>query len=175
MKNYTIINPGPLGELLIYATDAHVTGIYFVNQKYYPTIGDGWVKNTAHPVLELAAAELKDYFAGKLQRFSTPFHFEGTAFQHQVWEQIAAVPFGETITYGELAQRVGSPSAVRAAGAATGRNPISIIVPCHRIVGVSGTLVGYAGGLDRKRQLLAMERGEMELGGNFTTPLARHP
>ncbi|MGC3992406.1 MAG: methylated-DNA--[protein]-cysteine S-methyltransferase [Chthoniobacteraceae bacterium] len=163
MKNYTIIPAGPLGELLIYANDTHVTGIYFVNQKYYPMIAADWVENPALPVLQLAAQQLQQYLAGTLTQFSVPFAFAGTSFQHRVWEQIAAVPFGQTITYGELAQRVGSPSAVRAAGAATGSNPISIIVPCHRIVGASGTLVGYAGGLDRKRHLLALERGEQEL------------
>jgi methylated-DNA-[protein]-cysteine S-methyltransferase len=88
---------------------------------------------------------------------------EGTPFQRAVWKAISSVPFGETITYGELARRAGSPGSVRAAGAATGRNPLTIVVPCHRIVGSTGSLTGYAGGLDRKRALLAMEAGEMAL------------
>ena len=97
------------------------------------------------------------YFEGKRQCFDLPVASEGTPFQREVWNEIARIPFGKTITYAELARRVGSPRAVRAAGAATGRNPLSIVVPCHRVVGAGGTLTGYAGGVDRKARLLALE------------------
>jgi methylated-DNA-[protein]-cysteine S-methyltransferase len=113
--------------------------------------------------LRQAKRELAEYFSGERKRFEIALAPEGTAFQRSVWKAISTVGFGETITYSELACRAGCTGSVRAAGAATGRNPITIIVPCHRIVGSSGSLTGYAGGLDRKRALLALEAGMPEL------------
>jgi len=108
-------------------------------------------------VLRDAAVQLREYFAGARTRFDIPLAPAGTPFQREVWRAIGEVPFGETITYAELARRCDRPSAARAAGAATGRNPITVIIPCHRIIGSGGALTGYAGGVDRKRALLELE------------------
>lgn len=122
-----------------------------------------------HPVLKQAGEELRGYLRGDRTNFTVSLEGAGTAFQREVWRQIALIPFGQTITYTELARRAGAPAAVRAAGTATGKNPISIIVPCHRVVGKNGLLRGYAGGLDRKRRLLEMETS-IEAGGRLTGP-----
>ncbi|MGE5617209.1 MAG: methylated-DNA--[protein]-cysteine S-methyltransferase, partial [Bacillota bacterium] len=102
--------------------------------------------------------QLADYFEGKRRGFEMPAVAKGTPFQQRIWKEIARIPYGETITYAELARRAGAPGSARAAGAATGRNPLSIVVPCHRVVGSGGSLTGYAGGLDRKEKLLTLER-----------------
>jgi methylated-DNA-[protein]-cysteine S-methyltransferase len=109
-------------------------------------------------VLADAAAQLKAYFAGQLTSFDLPVAPEGTGFQRTVWAGLRRIPYGETISYGELASRIGQPTASRAVGLANGRNPVAIIVPCHRVVGADGSLTGYGGGLDRKRFLLALEQ-----------------
>jgi methylated-DNA-[protein]-cysteine S-methyltransferase len=149
--------PGPLGTMLLVATGDALSGVYFDGQKYAPAIADDWRRRPDVPVLRAARGQLAAYFAGELRRFDLPLAPAGTPFQQEVWSAIGRVPFGETIAYRELAARVGRPSAVRAVGAAVGRNPLSIVVPCHRIVGADGGLTGYAGGLDRKRALLAHE------------------
>lgn len=146
----------PHGTMLIAATSKGLAGVYFKGQKHFPKRRD-WQRDTRHPVLRQAKRELAEYFAGKRKRFDVALDPQGTPFQRSVWKSIAKVDFGRTITYGELAQRSGHPGSARAAGAATGRNPLSIIVPCHRIVGASGGLTGYAGGLARKRALLELE------------------
>lgn len=146
----------PQGPMLITATPRGLAGVYFKGQKYFPD-GRNWRRDGRHPVLRRARRELGEYFAGKRTRFDVPLDPQGTAFQRKVWKAIGKVAFGRTLTYGELAKRAGHPGSARAAGAATGRNPIGIIVPCHRIVGANGALTGYAGGLSRKRKLLAME------------------
>jgi methylated-DNA-[protein]-cysteine S-methyltransferase len=110
-----------------------------------------------HPVLVEAEAQLSDYFAGTRTRFDLPLEMAGTDFQKRVWDQLLAIPFGETRTYGEIARAIGSPNAVRAVGGANGRNPLSIVAPCHRVIGGNGTLTGFAGGLEAKRYLLAHE------------------
>jgi len=156
MNNYCN-SETPLGTLLLVANGQGLCGTYFVDQKYFPTIGADWREAADDPLLKDAAAQFKAYFAGKLQRFELPLAAVGTPFQQAVWSAISSVDYGERITYGELAQRVGRADAIRAAGTATGRNPLSIIVPCHRIVGADGSLTGYAGGLERKRHLLALE------------------
>jgi methylated-DNA-[protein]-cysteine S-methyltransferase len=117
-----------------------------------------WERVSSGPgVLAEACAQLGDYFAGTRLRFDLPLAPAGTEFQRRVWEALCAVPFGETSTYGRIARALGEPQAVRAVGAANGRNPLAIVVPCHRVVGADGSLTGYAGGLDRKRFLLALE------------------
>lgn len=149
----------PLGEILLVANpqgDA-LCGLYLERQKYFPAGADQWRETPKLPVLRDAVVQLREYFAGGRRQFDLALAPAGTPFQRGVWSAIGRVPFGETITYGELARRCGRPSAVRAVGAATGRNPITIVIPCHRIVGSDGTLTGYAGGLDRKRSLLALE------------------
>jgi methylated-DNA-[protein]-cysteine S-methyltransferase len=153
--------PSPLGEILLVADGAGDTlcGLYLARQKYFPPDASRWMQRPSLPLFRDVAAQLREYFDGTRRRFDVRLAPPGTPFQRAVWSEIARVPFGETITYADLARRCGRPAAVRAAGAATGRNPITVIIPCHRIVGSGGALTGYAGGLDRKRKLLAIERG----------------
>ena len=148
---------GPQGSMLLVANDRGLAGVYFDRQKHHPKRQADWKKDPHHRVLRQAKRELAEYFAGKRKRFDVALSPNGTPFQRSVWRAISTVGFGETITYGELARRAGHPGSARAAGAATGRNPIGIIVPCHRIMGANGTLTGYAGGLSKKRALLALE------------------
>jgi len=162
MRYYDLYE-SPQGRMLLVAGDEGLSGVYFDGQKYLPQIEPEWRRDARHAPLRQAKRELAEYFGGGRERFETALAPEGTPFQRSVWKAISTVAFGETITYRELARRAGRPDSVRAAGAATGRNPISIIVPCHRIVGSSGGLTGYAGGLDRKRALLALESGIPEL------------
>jgi methylated-DNA-[protein]-cysteine S-methyltransferase len=117
------------------------------------------MENETHPVLLVTERELKEYFEGKRTAFSVTLDPAGTEFQNKVWRALSEIPFGETRSYAEIAKRIGSAKAVRAVGAANGRNPISIIVPCHRVIGASGRLTGFAGGLDIKEQLLTLESG----------------
>jgi methylated-DNA-[protein]-cysteine S-methyltransferase len=157
MKSYTYLKTPMLGDLLLVATPTHLVGIYFPNHKHGPKLPDDWKLDSQHPVLRQAGEEIQEYLKGKRTSFSVPISFEGTDFQHAIWRQIARIPFGQTITYSELARRAKAAQAIRAAGAATGRNPLSIVVPCHRVVGKNGSLTGFAGGLDRKERLLKIE------------------
>jgi methylated-DNA-[protein]-cysteine S-methyltransferase len=147
----------PHGRILLVADDQALTGIYFAGQKYHPRIDKKWKRADQHEPLCQAKRELSEYFGGKRTRFTVEVAPQGTPFQRAVWKAIAGVQFGQTIAYAELADRAGYPGSARAAGAATGRNPIGIIVPCHRIVGSNGSLTGYAGGLAKKRALLELE------------------
>ena len=158
MRSYDTFE-SPYGEIMVAASERGLTGVYFNRQKYQPRRDAEWKPDPKHPVLKAAKKQLKEYFAGKRREFELPLDPAGTAFQRSVWKAIARVPYGKTISYGELAKRSGFPEGPRAAGAATGRNPIGIVVPCHRIVGANGSLTGYAGGLDRKRALLQLEAG----------------
>ena len=148
--------PSPLGTLLLAATDHGLCGVYFEQHKYF----DGpasWQHSTDHPHLVDAMRQLDEYFAGKRQDFALSLALAGTPFQYRVWQELLALPFGCIDTYAAIARRIDRPHAVRAVGSAIGRNPVSIIVPCHRVLGTSGTLSGYAGGLQRKQYLLAHE------------------
>ena len=147
----------PQGNMLLVATDEGLAGVYFNGQKYFPGKKTEWRHSPGLPVLKQAKRELQEYFAGKRRNFNVALDPEGTPFQRSVWKAISRVDFGTTITYGALAAKAGRPGSARAAGVATGRNPISIVVPCHRIMGANGSLTGYAGGLQRKRALLALE------------------
>jgi methylated-DNA-[protein]-cysteine S-methyltransferase len=147
----------PQGRMLLVAEDGALASLSFVGQKYAPRIEADWKRDARDPVLRRTRRELAEYFSGKRTRFSVKLAPRGTAFQRSVWKAISGVGFGKTIAYAELARRAGRPGSARAAGAATGRNPIGIIVPCHRIVGSNGALTGYAGGLGRKKALLALE------------------
>ena len=147
----------PQGRMLLLATDDGLCGVYFHRQKYFPSKEKDWKRDPGHAILKRAKRELAEYFAGKRSHFDVALDPEGTPFQRSVWKAISRVGYSRTITYGALAAKAGHRGSARAAGAATGRNPISIIVPCHRIVGSNGSLTGYAGGLDRKRALLALE------------------
>jgi methylated-DNA-[protein]-cysteine S-methyltransferase len=160
--HYTDTYRSPHGEMLLVATDAGLSGVYFKGQKYFPERKD-WKRAPEHAQLKRAKRELTEYFAGRRKRFEVPLDPDGTAFQRSIWRAISSVRFGETISYGELAKRAGHPGSARAAGAATGRNPIGVIVPCHRIMGSNGSLTGYAGGLPRKRALLALEGAGRDL------------
>ena len=155
--HYYDLYESPYGQMLLVAGGEGVSGVYFDGQKYLPQVAPEWRRDARHALLRQAKRELAECFGGERERFEVALAPEGTAFLRSVWKAISTVGFGETITYGELARRAGCPGNARAAGAATGRNPISIIVPCHRIVGSNGSLTGYAGGLGRKRALLALE------------------
>ena len=154
---YTTHIDSRLGGVTLAATDEGLAGAWFDQQKHSPDT-TGWQPTDAHPVLRAAAAQLRDYFDGKRQSFDLPLDLShGTAFQQSVWQALLAIPAGATTSYGALSAGVGKPAAVRAVGAAVGRNPISVIVPCHRVVGKDGSLTGYAGGLERKTALLELE------------------
>lgn len=137
----------PIAPLTLQADEAAVTAIRF---------GAGGARD-ASPLLDAAEAQLREYFAGERRTFDLPLAPHGTAFQQRVWAALRAIPYGETRTYGELAAAIDSPNASRAVGMANHRNPIPIIIPCHRVIGANGTLTGYAGGLEVKRKLLALE------------------
>jgi methylated-DNA-[protein]-cysteine S-methyltransferase len=145
------------------AASAHgLAGSWFDGQKHMPD-SSAWPVQNAHPVLLQAQAELSEYFAGTRSRFTLPLDLgRGTAFQQQVWRSLLDIAAGQTLAYGALAARMGRAAAVRAVGAAVGRNPLSIVVPCHRVVGANGALTGYAGGLERKQALLQLEAARPE-------------
>ncbi|MBO9649199.1 MAG: methylated-DNA--[protein]-cysteine S-methyltransferase [Variovorax sp.] len=146
-----------LGGITLAATDQGLAGVWFDRQRHSPDM-TGWLRDDDHPILREAARQLDDYFAGRRQHFDLPLDLShGTAFQQSVWRALLAIPTGQTTSYGALSAGVGKPAAVRAVGAAVGRNPISVIVPCHRVVGSNGSLTGYAGGLERKSALLELE------------------
>ncbi|CAN5276229.1 methylated-DNA--[protein]-cysteine S-methyltransferase [soil metagenome] len=154
--------PSPLGNIAIAATEQGLAGLWFAeNQRYSPpelTGSKAWPDDANHPVLQQARQQLGDYFAGRRSQFELLLDLRGgTPFQQSVWQALLAIPPGEVTSYGEVSRRIGRPAAVRAVGGAIGRNPISIIVPCHRVTGSSGALTGYAGGLDRKTALLRLE------------------
>jgi len=161
--HYYDLYESPQGPMLLVADGEGLCGVYFDGQKYHPRVAPEWRRDARHAPLRQAKSELAEYFGGERERFETALAPVGTRFQRSVWKVISTVGFGETISYRELARRAGCAGSERAAGAATGRNPISIIVPCHRIVGSNGSLTGYAGGLERKRALLALESGIQEL------------
>jgi methylated-DNA-[protein]-cysteine S-methyltransferase len=155
MIDYTEFR-SPLGNLLLAATPNGLSGLYFEEHKYFAGT-ENWRRNDGNPFLRQASAQLEEYFSRRRTVFDIPLDLKGTPFQQTVWEQLKAIPFGRTETYGAQARRMGKPQVVRALGGAIGRNPVSIIVPCHRVIGTSGALQGYAGGLERKRYLLALE------------------
>lgn len=148
----------PIGAFVVAARGDAIKGGWFEGQKYFPQISaeHGW-RATETPVLRAARQQLEAYFQGRLTTFDLPLAPEGTEFQQQVWRVLSAVPCGTTTTYAELARALGRPRAFHPVGAAVGRNPISVIIPCHRALGSDGSLTGYAGGLTRKRWLLDHE------------------
>ena len=163
MSYYSLLST-PIGELLLTADAMALTGVYFAGCDHIPAASRSWKRKPHHAILRQTADQLQEYFAGARQNFSLALQLTGTSFQKAVWREIARIPYGETMTYSELAQCAGAPRAIRAAGTSTGRNPVSIIIPCHRVVGKGGTLRGFAGGLERKRQLLELERYEWRAG-----------
>jgi methylated-DNA-[protein]-cysteine S-methyltransferase len=147
----------PIGDLLLVSNGAALTGVYMQCHQRGPEFGDEWRRDDA--LLGSAREQLRAYFDGELREFDLSLAARGTEFQRRAWDELCRIPFGTTISYAELARRLGQPTATRAVGAANGRNPISIIVPCHRVIGANGTLTGYGGGLDRKEWLLRHEAG----------------
>ena len=146
----------PLGPLLLARTANGLAGAWFAGQKHHPEPLTA-VRRPDDALLRRAAEQLLAYFAGESSGFDVPLDLHGTAFQRRVWAALRQIPTGRTLTYGEIARSIGSPSAVRAVGGAVGRNPLSVIVPCHRVVGTDGSMTGYAGGVERKRALLELE------------------
>ncbi|MDB6019764.1 MAG: ogt [Pedosphaera sp.] len=156
MTTYSIVNTS-LGELVLIVNQTGLIGVYFYDCHHVPTALKSWARDDKNALLKKAGKEINEYLDGKRNTFTFAPGSVGTDFQRKVWREIAKIPFGKTVTYSDLAKRAGSPRAVRAAGTATGKNPLSIIVPCHRVVGKDTSMRGYAGGLARKRHLLKLE------------------
>jgi methylated-DNA-[protein]-cysteine S-methyltransferase len=150
----------PVGKLKLVAGDKGLVAILWENDNPRRIPLADTAEDNKHAILLETERQLKEYFAGSRRQFSLPLDFRGTRFQKDVWEALLSIPFGETRSYGQLAMKIGKSNASRAVGAANGRNPISIIVPCHRVIGSSGKLTGFAGGLDAKATLLRLENGD---------------
>ena len=164
MRCHTVMS-SPLGELTLVAEDGALVGCFMALPDREPTdetLGAAAEAGSADPVLADAASQLGEYFAGERTTFDLPLAPRGDEFQQKVWALLCEIPFGQTRSYGQLARALGDVNLSQAVGWANGRNPISIIVPCHRVIGADGSLVGYAGGLDRKRFLLALEEPPAE-------------
>ena len=152
---WAVVDATPVGPLLLTAEDGALTGLHF---GVHEVPGD---RDDDEPVLCDARGQLGEYFAGERRDFALPLAPRGTKFQLSVWEQLRLIPYGTTISYGELARRIGDPNAFRAVGTANGRNPIAIVVPCHRVIGADGSLIGFGGGMAAKRTLLDLETGTL--------------
>jgi methylated-DNA-[protein]-cysteine S-methyltransferase len=151
----------PIGELLLLGDDQALHGLYMQEGRKPVKISPQWQRSAA-PFASVRA-QLREYFAGERVAFQTPLEMDGTQFERRVWRALIDIPYGETVSYGEIAKRIDQPSAARAVGLANGRNPIAVIVPCHRVIGADGSLTGYGGGLARKRLLLELEAGVRRL------------
>jgi methylated-DNA-[protein]-cysteine S-methyltransferase len=159
MRSRTVID-SPVGPLTLVAQDGALVGLYMDLQRHRPAdgeLGETDRRGRQDEPFKVTADQLDAYFAGALTRFTLPLAPFGSQFQQRVWAALQDIPYGETESYGELAERIGSPGAARAVGLANGRNPIAIVIPCHRVVGSDGNLTGYGGGLERKKQLLDLE------------------
>ena len=147
----------PIGRILLTSDGTALTGLYTNAEHRPPRLGADWVEDSTTTPLAETVRQLAEYFLGSRRDFDIPLSLQGTVFQLRVWRMLTQIHYGETCSYGDLARRLDNPSASRAVGLANGRNPISIIVPCHRVIGADGSLTGYGGGLERKRWLLAHE------------------
>lgn len=156
MKQHTMTD-SPYGPLTLVAEDGVLCGLYMTDQRHRPQQETFGTRDDT--LFAEAEEQLKAYFAGELREFTVELRLTGTPFQRTVWDRLRHIPYGETRTYGQLADTLGAPTASRAVGLANGRNPIGIIVPCHRVIGANGSLTGYGGGLERKQRLLDFERG----------------
>jgi methylated-DNA-[protein]-cysteine S-methyltransferase len=161
VPSYFTVMPTALGELTLISDGHALTGVYMELHRHAPPVPADAVRDRA-PLAD-ACRQLDEYLAGDRRAFDLPLSAAGSEFQRAVWDELVRIPYGETISYGELARRLDRPDASRAVGLANGRNPISIVVPCHRVIGASGKLTGYGGGLDRKRFLLDHEAGAASL------------
>ncbi|HWY96869.1 MAG TPA: methylated-DNA--[protein]-cysteine S-methyltransferase [Steroidobacteraceae bacterium] len=146
----------PIGRLLLTSDGTALTGLYMEPSRKAQCT-DGWIEDVSVAPLSATVRQLTEYFEGTRREFDLPLRLQGTAFQQRVWRQLTEIPYGQTWSYGQLATRIDKPSASRAVGLANGRNPISILVPCHRVIGADGSLTGYGGGIERKRWLLVHE------------------
>jgi methylated-DNA-[protein]-cysteine S-methyltransferase len=160
----------PVGKLKLVASEKGLVAILWQNDKPSRVPLTDLVEDSSHSILTKTEHQLQEYFAGKRKAFNIPLDMRGTTFQKNVWEALLAIPFGQTRSYGELAKQLGAPLASRAVGAANGRNPISIVVPCHRVIGASGKLTGFAGSLETKARLLGLENGERPLFSEVAKP-----
>jgi methylated-DNA-[protein]-cysteine S-methyltransferase len=160
MTLYTLFD-SPIGELLVVGDGASLTQLHMQGGRTRTRIHPSWVRDD--DAFATVRQQLDEYFAGIRNTFELPLSMEGGAFEKRVWDELLAIPYGETASYGEIAQRVGNAGAARAVGLANGRNPIAVIVPCHRVIGADGSLTGYGGGLERKRWLLAHEGAALKL------------
>lgn len=147
--------PSPVGTLRLVADAQGLRQLWFERERHPKRMSPQWIRSSA--AVAFARQQLEEYFAGTRQVFELPLHPLGTPFQRTVWQELGRIPYGVTISYGELARRIGQPAAVRAVGAANGRNPLPIVLPCHRVIGANGSLTGFGGGLPTKRQLLSLE------------------
>jgi methylated-DNA-[protein]-cysteine S-methyltransferase len=147
----------PVGRLDLVASDEALVAVLWERDRPDRVRLEPLVEAVDHPILSLTARQLGEYFAGERRAFDIPLEFRGPEFQKSVWQALLTIPFGETRTYGQIAQQIGRPTASRAVGAANGANPISIIAPCHRVIGADGSLTGFAGGMENKRLLLNLE------------------
>ncbi len=161
MTYFSKTTPTPIGRLKLVASDRGLAAVLWENDAPHRVRLSPQAEAPDHPVLRETERQLADYFAGKLERFSMPFDPRGTDFQKAVWQALATIPFGETRSYLQIARQIGRPAAVRAVGAANGKNPIAILVPCHRVIGSNGKLTGFAGGLEIKARLLKLEAREL--------------
>lgn len=164
---YTSHYCSPIGDILLAADDIGLTGLWFEGQKYFALYLDKKHKEKEIPLFEQVKQWLDIYFSGKEPDFTVPLHFTGTDFRNEVWKILCTIPYGQTMTYGEIAKQIAakkglSRMSAQAVGGAVGHNEISIIVPCHRVVGTNGSLTGYAGGIDKKIKLLQLEKADME-------------
>ncbi|OBG88000.1 cysteine methyltransferase [Mycobacterium sp. E3298] len=164
MIEYRTID-SPIGPLTLAGQDSVLTMLRMVDQTYEPS-RTGWAPNAT--VFNEATDQLNAYFAGELTEFDFDFELRGSEFQRRVWKALQTIPYGETRSYGEIAEQIGAPGSARAVGLANGHNPIAIVVPCHRVIGANGSLTGYGGGLDRKRTLLALEKKRASVNAALT-------
>ena len=157
---YTTVD-SPIGELLLLGDGDVLHGLYMQAGRKPIRVQAGWTRDD--DAFADVRSQLREYFAGERTAFDMPMHLEGSAFQRTVWHALTEIPYGQTISYGELARRIGRPDLARAVGTANGQNPIAVIVPCHRVIGANGKLVGYGGGLENKQLLLDLETGSIPL------------
>jgi methylated-DNA-[protein]-cysteine S-methyltransferase len=160
MSYYTTFD-SPIGELLLVGDGDALSRLHMVGSRHPVAVNPAWRRDEGG--FDQARTQLDEYFAGERREFSVPLDMAGGSFELSVWEELRSIPYGETASYGEIAERIGSPGAARAVGLANGRNPIAVIVPCHRVIGADGSLTGYGGGLERKRLLLELESGVLTL------------
>ena len=161
MKTYTTVINTPLGEIQTAACDNGLKGLWFIGQKYFPKDTGAWIKQPDHQVFASLKIWLEEYFAGKKPELTIPVMPQGSEFRQAVWQLLSSIPYGKTSTYGAMTAQLisnGRKASAQAVGGAVGHNPISLIIPCHRVMGSDGSLTGYAGGIDKKRALLELEK-----------------